>query len=346
MEQTTKTEPTAPKSKNRFFIPIIFLLVVVGSGFWYWNTFMRGYITTDDALVDSYQSTISPKILGKVSVLAAKEGDFVKAGQLLVQLDQTDILNSAHQAEATLVSSQAKLNTSKAGSRSQQIATAQAQVNQTQVAYDLAKKNYERMSSLYSQNLISKQQAEIAENQLAQAEAGLNAAKNTLSMVEEGSTKEQIAEAEAGVIVAEAGLQTAKGQLLNTVIKAPFDGVISKRWVMPGDVVQPSQPIFSLFDIKNVWITADFEETKLSSLHVGQIVEILVDAYPGVKFAGHVKELGTSTASQFSLIPANNASGNFTKVTQRVPIKIAIDTHIPSKPLLPGMSVEVKVKVN
>ena len=114
---------------------------------------------------------------------------------------------------------------------------------------------------------------------------------------------------------------------------------------MTGDVVQPGQPIFSVFDVDNAWITANFEETKLSELRVNELVEITVDAYPNYHFVGRIREIGANTAAEFSLIPPNNASGNFTKVTQRVPVKIAVENHPSSKPLLPGMSVEVRVKV-
>jgi membrane fusion protein (multidrug efflux system) len=119
---------------------------------------------------------------------------------------------------------------------------------------------------------------------------------------------------------------------------------------MAGDVVQPGQPIFSIYDLQHLWVTANFEETKLASIRLNDPVEISVDAYPDSHFEGRVIQLGANTASQFSLIPPNNASGNFTKVTQRVPVKISIEdkessSHSRSSQLLPGMSVEVKVKV-
>ena len=133
-----------------------------------------------------------------------------------------------------------------------------------------------------------------------------------------------------------------------------MDGVVAKRWVLSGDVVSPGQPIFTIYDLKNIWVTADLEETKLAPIHIGDTVSISVDSYPDQKFSGQVFQIGSNTASQFSLIPPSNASGNFTKVTQRVPIKISIkpvvtnDQPDPDKSikLLPGMSVEIKIKVN
>ena len=139
-------------------------------------------------------------------------------------------------------------------------------------------------------------------------------------------------------------------QLKNTVISSPMSGMVSKRWALVGDVVQAGQPIFSVYDLKNIWVTANLEETSLAALRSSGKVEITVDSYPDVKFSGKVFQIGSNTASQFSLIPPNNASGNFTKITQRVPVKISIEQNASGNPqqrvdLLPGMSVEIKVKV-
>ena len=148
----------------------------------------------------------------------------------------------------------------------------------------------------------------------------------------------------------QAQLNVVRTQLLNTKIVAPMAGVLARKWVMPGDIVQPGQPIFTIYDLQNVWITAYFEETKLEVIHLNDPTEIDVDAYPGHKFEGKVVLIGAAAASQFSLIPPNNASGNFTKVTQRVPVKISIgNPRLQSGQsefrLLPGMSVEVKIKL-
>jgi membrane fusion protein (multidrug efflux system) len=148
-------------------------------------------------------------------------------------------------------------------------------------------------------------------------------------------------------------LNVIKTELLNTSIYSPMNGVLGKRWVLKGDVVQPGQPIFTIFDLSNIWVTAYLEETKLSSINIGDKVEISVDAYPDQNFSGKVYQIGSNTASQFSLIPPSNASGNFTKVTQRIPIKISLEpvnemgSPDPSDnlKLLPGMSVEIKIKI-
>jgi membrane fusion protein (multidrug efflux system) len=126
--------------------------------------------------------------------------------------------------------------------------------------------------------------------------------------------------------------------------------VVAKRWVLPGDIVQPGQPILTVYDLENLWVTANFEETKLSSIRLNDPAVISVDAYPDIKLEGKVILIGAAAASQFSLIPSNNASGNFTKVTQRVPIKISIEKPLAANKynritLLPGMSVQVKIRI-
>ncbi|HBE79253.1 MAG TPA: hypothetical protein DDW65_15995 [Firmicutes bacterium] len=298
---------TFSSSSKRIIIPVLVLLLLILLGGWYWNANIRGFISTDDAIVDGYQSTISSKIIGKIQGLLVSENTKVQTGQLLVQLDNSDLLAQEKQAKAAL-------------------ASAEQSVNLAKINLDKAQDDFIRADSQYKGNFLSKQDYDHSKNSL-------------------DASRAQYSIALAGVNTAHSQLGVVEAQLQNTVILAPINGVISKRWVMPGDVVQPSQPIFSIFDVRDVWITANFEETKLAKLHVNEPVVIKVDAYPGRPFAGHVSEIGNNTASQFALIPANNASGNFTKVTQRIPIKIAIGSHPASLPLLPGMSVEVKVKV-
>lgn len=332
---------TQEQKKPNFIAGIILLILLVAGG-WYgytWYVNNSEYVSTDDAKIDNDQVSVSAKIMGRIYSLAADEGDKIEAGQPLVELDKTDILNGIRQAEAALASAQANLNTVKAGNRPQQIATAQAQVTQAQVAYNVAKKNFDRMSSLYNQNLISKQQLEGAEDQLTLAGAGLNTAKNSLSITSEGSTKEQIAAAEAGVNMAEAGLQTAKSQLQNTVIAAPISGIIAKRAVLPGEIVQPGQAIFTVNDLKHIWVTANFEETKIRLVHPGQIAEVTVDAYPNRIFKGRVVQMGAD------IVPPPLSIGDSTKTTQKVPVKINFGDISGAKVLVPGLSVEVKIKV-
>jgi membrane fusion protein, multidrug efflux system len=157
-----------------------------------------------------------------------------------------------------------------------------------------------------------------------------------------------ISSASASVETTDAQIKVLDTQLKNTRLYAPADGIVAKRWLLPGDVVQPSQSVFTMTISKNLWVVAFLEETKISSIRTGQSVRFKIDAFPGVKFSGKVFLVGASTASVFSLIPANNASGNFTKVTQRIPVRISIENadngkQLSSFNILSGMSAVVKI---
>jgi membrane fusion protein (multidrug efflux system) len=298
--------------KKRVLIPLFLLVVVAAVGAWYWYVNLREFDSTDDAYVDGNRVSISSKMLGRIVRLAVDEGDSVKAGQVIVRLDDSDLRAQDEQAKAAL-------------------AYAQETVTLAKVNLDKAQDDYQRAKIQFDGNIIPKEQYDHAQKSMQAAQA-----QYSIALAQVGTARAQL-----GVV------QT---QLLNTTIAAPFDGVVSKRWVLAGDVVQPGQPIFSIYDLKHLWVTANFEETKLASIHLNDPVEISVDAYPDSHFEGKVIQLGANTASEFSLIPPNNASGNFTKVTQRVPVKISIEdadssSQSRSPQLLPGMSVEVKVKV-
>jgi membrane fusion protein (multidrug efflux system) len=298
-----------PVQKRKFPTIIIgsLVLIAIAAGGWYWYNDWQNYVTTDDAGVDGFQSTISPKLLGKIQTLLVKENEVVKAGQLLVRLDDTNLKAQEYQAEAGMDSARKNV--------------VLAEVNQAN-----AQQDFDRAEAQFKEGYISKQDYDHSRNAL-------------------DATRAQYAINRSLVDSAEAQLAFIETELHDTYIYAPINGVIAKRWALEGDVVQPSQPIFSIYDLKDIWITANLEETKLAGLKIGQPVEISVDTYPGNHFRGHIIEIGANTAAQFSLIPPNNASGNFTKITQRVPVKIAVTANPASKPLLPGMSVEIRVKV-
>ncbi len=250
-------------------------------------------------------------MLGRIVYLGTDEGDTVKTGQVLVKLDESDLRAQEASAKAGLELAQ------------QSLPLAQVEINRAQ-------DDFNRAEVQYKGGIVTKEQYDHAQKTLEAAQAQYNIDLSKISA----------AKAQIGVI---------ESQLQNMVISAPMDGAVAKRWVLSGDVIQPGQPIFTIYDLKNIWVTANLEETKLSHIHLNDPVEIDVDTYPGVKFYGKVFEIGNYTASEFSLIPPDNASGNFTKVTQRVPIKISIDdpsTTDGHKPVLrPGMSVEVSVKI-
>ena len=294
--------------RMRIVIPVLIVLILGAGAWWYWYTNFRGYDSTDDAYIDANRVSVSSKMLGRITLLAADEGDSVKEGQVIVRLDESELLAQEEQAKAALNSAEQNITLAK--------------VNLDKAVDDLT-----RAEEQIKDKVITQEEYDHAlkTRQMAQAQLGIATA--------------QVGTAKAQLVVVQTNLQ-------NMTIISPIDGVISKRWVLMGDVVQPAQPIYTIYDMKNIWVTANFEETKLSSIVLNDSVEISVDTYSDRPFIGKVFQIGSNTAAEFSLIPPNNASGNFTKITQRVPVKITIENPNPSKySLLPGMSVEVKVKI-
>ena len=296
--------------RKRVLIPLLILLLAAVAVAYYWYAYVRGYASTDDAFIDADNVTIGSKILGRITELGVDEGDTVMQDQVIVHLDDSDL--RAQEAQ-----SQANLNY--AGKNA-----ALAQVN-----LEKAQSDFNRADEQYKGNAITREQYDHARQAVQTAQAQNNAAQ-------------------AQIASAQAQLSVVETQLSNTQIKAPFRGIVAKRWLLPGDVVQAAQPILTIYDIDDSWVTSYFEETKIQSIQPGDAVEVSVDAYPGHKFKGTVTQIGSTAASQFSLIPPNNASGNFTKVTQRIPVKIGLTIHSQDKinmPLRAGMSVEIKINV-
>jgi membrane fusion protein (multidrug efflux system) len=297
--------------KKRLIIPLFILLVGAAIAFYFWYANMENYVSTDDAFIDADRVSTSTKILGRIVFLGAQEGDTVKSGQILIKLDDTDLLAQEASAKAA-------------------INLAEESIKLSQVQVERSQEDFKRAEVQFKGGVITKEQYDHTEKALDAARASYNIDLSKIS-----SAKSQL-----GVI---------ESQLQNTVIFSPMDGVVAKRWVLTGDVVQPGQPVFTIYDVKDLWVTANMEETKVGKLHINSNVELSVDSYPWIKFSGKIFDIGMYTASEFSLIPPNNASGNFTKVTQRVPVKISINNYTNNKRektiLRPGMSVEVSVKV-
>ena len=304
---------SVPLYKNFKLVIPLFIIIVAGAvAAFYWYMGTREYISTDDAFIDANRVAVSTKILGRIDTLTVSEGDTVHAGQVLVRLDDIDLRAQLNQARTSLTLSAENI--------------ALANVN-----LDKAQMDFKRAAAQLKDNIITKEQYDHAQSELESSKA-----RTSIAVAQSNTARAQIAIIET--------------QLRNTVIASPMNGVVSKRWALPGDVVSPGQPVFTVYDLQNIWVTANLEETSIGILRSADNVEMTVDAYPEVKFVGKVFQIGTNTASQFSLIPPNNASGNFTKITQRVPVKISIKPiegqKVPTvAPLLPGMSVEVKVKV-
>ena len=329
------------ESKNRrlrVYVPLAIVIIIVLTGAWYWYRDYSMYITTDDAHVDADNVSVGSKIIGRISAIYANEGDFVKQGTLLADIDSSDFIAQRNQSVAFRAQALANLSQSEVKYSSDQKGIRILEINLERASEDMT-----RAKSQSEGGVITPEQFDHIKKAFETASAQLDAAKAQLLV-----SKSMISSASAAVETSNAQVSVINTQLKNTKLFAPADGVIAKRWLLPGDVVQPSQSVFTLTITKNLWVVAFLEETKISEIHSGQMARITIDAFPDVMFTGKVFLVSSSTASVFSLIPANNASGNFTKVTQRIPVRISIDSadngkEMSSFNILSGMSVVVKI---
>ncbi|HKK43093.1 MAG TPA: HlyD family secretion protein [Bacteroidales bacterium] len=330
-----------PESKNkklRVYIPVAVVILIVLLGAIYWYRDYQRYITTDDAHIDADNVSVSSKMLGRISALYAQEGDTVSAGTLMAVLDSTDILAQKEQALALKAQAETGLAQSRIKYSSDQKSLRVLEIN-----LERATDDFTRAKAQSEGGVIPPEQFDHAKKAFETAQAQLEAAKAQLLV-----SRSMIGSATSAVETANAQVNVLNTQLNNTKLYAPADGIVAKRWLMPGDVVQPSQGIFTLTLSHNLWVVTFLEETKISDVHPGQDVNFTIDAFGDTKFHGKIFLVGSYTASVFSLIPANNASGNFTKVTQRIPVRISIDSadnvrDLSSLKIVSGMSAVVKI---
>ena len=326
------------KKDWKIYIPLalVALIVIVGGVYWYKD--YTSYIRTDDAVVASDNVTVSPKIMGRISKIYVEEGDSVNQGQLLDELDSIDLLAQKQQVIALKSQTQANKEQSQA-----KLQYDEKNIKILQIGLEKSKEDFDRAKTQYKGGVITKEQYDHMQKAQETAQAQLEAAKAQILV-----SKTTIKSAEASVTAAQAQIGVITTQLSNTRLYAPVKGLVAKRWLLPGDIAQPSQAIYTINNNNKFWILVFLEETKMGNLHNGQKALIALDTYPDVVFTGKIFTMGSTTASQFSLIPQNNASGNFTKVTQRVAIKISIDgtesgQKLSSFNLLTGMSAVVKI---
>jgi membrane fusion protein, multidrug efflux system len=331
----------AKKSKLKVYIPLaaVILSVIIGAGYWYLD--YTKYITTDDAHIDADNVSIGSKILGRISAIYGDEGDIVNQGTLLAELDSSDLISQRNQSLSVRTQAIANLSQSVAKYNSDE-----KSIRVLEISLERATEDLNRAKSQSDGGVITVEQFDHIKKAYETASAQLEAAKAQLIV-----SKSMISSASASVETANAQVKVLDTQLKNMKLYAPTEGIIARRWLLPGDVVQPSQSVFTITLSKNLWVVAFLEETKISDVHTGQDVRLTIDAFPKVRFRGKVFLVGSNTASVFSLIPANNASGNFTKVTQRIPVRISIDSadngkEISSFNILSGMSAVVKIVKN
>ena len=343
------TKKQEPKRFDRRRLMLVGLGLLILAGVTYWFVSNAGYETTDDATIEAHVIQVSPKISAHVKTVRFDDNYEVKRGELLIELDPRDYEVALASAVASLASVQSKLIESEAQQNVAQAGLGQAKADlaSAQATAENAESDFTRNEQLYKTHVIDRREYDASAAQAKSVTANMESASKKVASQEAqvrlASAQQVTAAAEAKQ--AEAQVQQAQLQLSYTRIFAPFDGKVTRKSVEPGDYVQPGQTLFSLVP-PEVWVVANFKETQLKKMRVGQSVSVRVDATPGRDFKAHVESLQVGTGSRFTLLPPENATGNFVKVVQRVPVKIVFDEQPADlERLWAGESVEPKVDV-
>jgi membrane fusion protein (multidrug efflux system) len=343
-------EPEKPPFYKRpvlMTVLVVLALAAVTGGVLYW-LHARQFEKTDDAFVTGHIVRIAPRVAGQVTRVRVDDNQVVRRGDLLVELDPTDLQARVNQSEADVQAARGRLAEAEA-----QVAMGRAQVGQAKAAEVAAGTEAERAAADLKRDealdprAISQQQLDAARAAARSAAANLNAAKQKTVAAQSqlDLSKAQVKTAQAGVAEAQATLEQNRTFLGYTKITAPEAGRVTNKSVEAGAYVQTGQALLSIVP-RDVWVVANFKETQITNMRVGQPVTVKVDAYPHKVFRAHVDSFQTGTGAAFSLLPPENATGNYVKVVQRVPVKIVFDEPPDDRYLLgPGMSVTPKVKV-
>jgi membrane fusion protein (multidrug efflux system) len=325
---------------------VLIVAAAIGIGLWWLHA--RHYESTDDAFIDARQFAISPKVAGYISKVAVTDNEQVEEGQLLIQIDDRDYQIALQQAEAQLEQAQAAVRNASAQIEAQEAqATAlQDQLHQAEAALTFATQENTRAETLLKGGNATLQHAQQLQSQLQQAQATANAARsNTNAALKQVSgLKAQKASALANVDAAGTQVAQARLNLDHTRLTAAQKGRVVHLTAAKGQYVQPGQNL-SMFVPYPIWVTANFKETQIAAIRPGQAVSIEIDAFAKRNLHGRVVSIQSGSGTAFSLLPAENATGNYVKVVQRVPVKIAIDDIPADLPLGPGMSVVPTVTV-
>ena len=323
------------------------VIVVVLAGLLAWWLHARHFESTDDAFIDARTVTVAPQVTGSIVNVPVTDNEVVPAGGVLIEIDQRDFLNNLAQAKAQVDQAVAAIANLDAQIDAQQarIDAAKKQVDQAQAALTFSREEAARAQDLVSRGAGTVQQAQQTSSDQRQKEAALLTAQanEVVSEKQIEILQAQRTSAQAQLEAANATRDQAQVNLDRTRIMAPETGRITKLSAALGNLAQPGQALM-MFVPTTVWVTANFKETQLDLMRPGQPVDISVDAYPGQVFRGHVDSIQAGSGAAFSLLPPENATGNYVKVVQRVPVKIVFDDD-PGVYLGPGMSVVPTVKV-
>ncbi|NTV74474.1 MAG: HlyD family secretion protein [Holophaga sp.] len=354
------TEQTPRKDRTRMVLMTAGVLAVLVAGGMGWH--YRDRVSTDDAQVDGHLVPVSCKVSGSVEKVLVQDNQAVKAGDVLVQLDPRDLQARVDQARAALAQAEAQVvsshaDTDKARSsyeqaRSSDLQVAEANLEASRSTLATAKADLERTRPLAERQEISAQNFDAYKNRFEVADSQYKAAERRLASVRQesdirraglGAQEARTVQAKAGILAAKANLEALELQLSYTRITAPVDGVVTRKSVELGQIIQPGQGLLTLVPLHQTWITANFKETQLRKVRAGMEAEVTVDMN-GVVLHGTVDSIAASTGSRLSLLPPENAVGNFVKVVQRIPVKIKLDPKDAANVTLrPGMNVDATI---
>ncbi|HET7267313.1 MAG TPA: HlyD family efflux transporter periplasmic adaptor subunit [Oleiagrimonas sp.] len=343
-ESTPEQTSSKRNGKRKFFLRLLLVIVVlaiIGWALWY---FLEGrwYADTDDAYVGGNIVQISSQVPGTVITIGVRNGDLVHAGDVLVKLDPSNTEVALSAAEAQLAQAVRKVR-----GLYNNVEAAKAQVAARKVALDKAQSDYDRRKGLAESGAISAEVLSHARDALSAAQSALITAKQHLHTTKALIGKTKVADNPA-VKAAEAKLRAAYLDNVRTSILAPVTGYVAKRTVQVGEQVRPGMALMAVVPLYQVWVDANFKETQLTDMRIGQPVELTSDLYGGsVTYHGKIESLGIGTGSAFSLLPAQNATGNWIKIVQRVPVRISLDKdELKKHPLRIGLSMSASVNLH
>jgi membrane fusion protein (multidrug efflux system) len=338
------------RSRTRLLLGVIAFLAVACGGVYgrYWYTIGRFIESTNNAYLRADQVAMAPRVSGQVSEIYVKDNEQVTSGQALLKIDPRRYEMTVRQARATVDAREADVAKGAADLRQQDavIAQALADVETAKVNSDLAQKEYERSAALVSRGFATQQKNEQTESALAQARSTINLKQAVLDAARQqvATLKAQLAQADAQLAAAKESLSQAEIDLSDTVVRSPIAGRVGDRTVQLGQFAQPGTRLLTIVPTEQIYLVANFKETQVQNMRPGQRADISVDAYPDLALTGTVESFAPGTGAQFALLPPENATGNFTKIVQRVPVRIRIDAPQNAAPaFVPGLSIEVSV---
>jgi len=334
----------------RVLLAAVVLAVLAGGAYYghYWWITGRFLVSTDDAYVGAHRATLSPKVAGYISGIDVTDNAHVKAGDVIARIDDGDYRLAVQSARDQVEAQQATIERigRQITAQSAAVDQAEATLASAKAAATRTRLELTRQKDLATRDFSSRQTLEQAQAAFEQAGAAVRSAEAGVEAANANVAVLKAQQEEARRVLAQYKTAEAKAErdLSFTVIRAPFDGVIGNRAMQVGDYVQPTQRLASLVPLNAVYVDANFKETQLASLKPGQPVSITVDALPGRTIEGRVESIAPASGSVFSLLPPDNATGNFTKIVQRLPVRIAVPADIAEEDVLrPGMSVVASV---